>query len=57
LVESNKIVIELTINEARILRNSVASSIPLMENEMITMMLYARITRKLEEATGKNESL
>ena len=54
---SRSIKIELTISEARILRHSIASSIPNKEDEMITMMLYARITRKIEEATGKNESL
>ena len=54
---NNTIILELTIKEAKIIQHTISSSLPDRENEMISMMLYARITRKLEEATGQNESL
>lgn len=54
---NDKITVELTINEAKIIRRTIASCIPQKEDEMISMMLYARITRKIEEATGKHEPL
>jgi hypothetical protein len=57
-LESLKAVkLELTISEARIICNTIASYIPKKEDEMISIMLYARIKRKIEEVTGKNESL
>jgi hypothetical protein len=52
-----KITVEFTIKEANILCRAIASNSPLKEDEMISFMLYARITRKVEEATGKNEPL
>ena len=56
-MEESKIVIEFTITEAKILRKAIASCIPQRDEEMVTMMLYARITRKIEEKTGKVEPL
>lgn len=46
------IILELTIDEAKLVKKSIASGIPSKEDEMIVLMLYSRITRKIEEATG-----
>ncbi len=55
--ENKKIVLELTIQEARIIKIAIASKIPSKEDEMISIMLYARITRKIEDITGRQEPL
>ena len=52
-----KIVLEFSLREADILRRAIASNSPLKEDEMISFMLYARITRKIEETTGRHEFL
>jgi hypothetical protein len=57
LVESDKINLELTIREADIIRRAIASNSPLKEDEMISFMIYSRITRAIENAIGKNEPL
>lgn len=56
MMTESKIVLELSIREAIILRNSIASSLPVKEDEMISMLLYARLAKKIDEQTGKNES-
>jgi hypothetical protein len=56
LVDTKKVTIELTINEAKILCKAIQGYSPPMEDEMVSIMLYARITRKVEEV-NKNESL
>ena len=57
MVESNKVSIEFTINEAKILRRAIQGYTPPKDDEMISAMLYVRITRKIQESLGKNESL
>lgn len=54
---SDKIMIEFTLREADIIRRAIASNSPLKDEEMISFMLYSRITKAIEEATGKHESL
>lgn len=41
--------LELTKKEAQIILRSISNSVPPKEDEMITIMLYTRITKKLEE--------
>lgn len=55
--DNKNITLELTIREAKILKQVIASCIPNKDDEMISMMLYARIAKKIEEKTGQNESL
>lgn len=50
---NNKIVIEFTINEAKILSQSLQHYNPPQEDEMIAIMIYARIVRKIEEVQIK----
>ena len=56
-MEGSKIIIEFTINEAKIVCKAIASSNPEKMDEMISFMLYSRIKHKIEEAVSKNESL
>jgi hypothetical protein len=55
-MENPKIILELTINEAEILRISIASSLPTLENEMVSIMLYNRLMVLIKKACD-NESL
>ena len=55
MVES-KIVIELNMKEAKILHRAIQGYIPPLEDEMISIMLYARITRKIEEVDKNGSS-
>jgi hypothetical protein len=49
-LDGSKIVLELTVKEATLLANLMRSVVPSSIDEMIVMMLYARIMRKIEEA-------
>ena len=51
-----KIVIELNISEAKSLQRIIQNHNPSREDELTASMLYARVTRKIEEVMGKNES-
>lgn len=53
----SKITIEFSIREAMILARAIASNSPSKEDEMISFMIYSRIVRTIEDATGKNEPL
>lgn len=55
MTDFEKITIEFTIREARIILSSIQHYNPPREDEMISIMLYSRITRKIEEV-AKNES-
>jgi len=48
-VEGSKIILELTLNEARIIRKAIVSHNPDKEDEMIAIMLHSRIARLIEE--------
>jgi hypothetical protein len=54
LEEVKKITLELTVNEAIIIRNALANGIPMQSDEMITLMLFEKITFKIKEAISKN---
>lgn len=47
---SEKIVLELTLNEATVIKKAIMSHSPDKEDEMIAVMLYTRIVRKIDEA-------
>ena len=51
MVDSS-ITLELTIHEAKIVTQAIASYLPSKENEMIAFMIYNRIMKKLEEKEG-----
>ena len=51
-----KVILELTIHEAEILRMALQGHQPAQENEMISVMLYNRIKNKIAEA-AENETL
>ena len=51
MVES-KIVLELTLNEAKILCKTIQGYSPQKADEVITFFLYNRISKKIEEANG-----
>lgn len=55
-MDVSKVVIEFTINEAKILCNAIAGCSPPKDDEMISVMLYTRIKHKIEETMNKNES-
>lgn len=57
MTESNTVVLELSIREARVISHALSSAIPVKEDEMISYMLYARVTRKLEEVSRKDEQV
>jgi uncharacterized protein YneF (UPF0154 family) len=50
---NDKIVIEFSVREAIILSQSILHYNPPQDDEMIAMMLYARIARKIDEARLK----
>ncbi len=52
-----KVTIEFTLNEARILAFALSSHNPPKRDEMIAFILYARVTKAIEEANSKNELL
>ena len=52
MTESEKIIIEFTVNEANILRRAIQGYNPLKDDEMVSAMLYVRIARKIQDATG-----
>ncbi len=54
---NNKITIEFSIAEARILCNILASANPQKNEELISFMLYARIKRRIDDEIEKNEFL
>lgn len=47
--ESKKITVEFTIKEAQILARAIRGYQPPQDEEMISVMLYARILKKVEE--------
>jgi hypothetical protein len=49
---SDKIIFELTLNEAKIVQKAIMSHSPAKDDEMLAVMLYARITTKINEAHG-----
>ena len=55
---NNKVAIEFTIKEAKILSQSIQHYNPPQDDEMIAIMLYARIVRRIEdiERKSKNET-
>lgn len=53
----NKVIIELTLKEAKILCSAIAGHNPPKEDEMISFMLYTRIKLKINETADKNEFL
>jgi len=53
-MEQSKITIEFTLYEAMILCKAIAGHNPAKEDEMISVMLYARIKNKIEEKTGRH---
>lgn len=57
MTELKIVAIEFTLTEAKIIHKSLASCIPSKDDEMIVTMLYNRISRKIEELTGKHEQL
>jgi len=44
--------LELTIKEAKIIQKAIMNHSPAKEDEMLAVMLYAKISKKIEE---KNE--
>lgn len=48
---TDKIILELTLTEANILVRIIQSHIPAAGNEMIALMLYARIARLIDESS------
>jgi hypothetical protein len=56
-MSSDKITVEFSIREAEILCRAIASNNPSKDDEMLSFMIYSRILKKLEEATGKYEPL
>jgi len=50
-LDGSKIVLELTINEAKLLANLMRSVVPATVDEIIIVGLYARLMGKIEEAT------
>lgn len=50
--EIRTIQLELTINEAEVLRRIIQNHNPSIQDEMVALKLYAMITRKLEELDG-----
>lgn len=48
-MESKKIPIEFTIKEAEILSRALRGYQPPIDEEMISVMIYARILKKIEE--------
>lgn len=53
MVESNKIQIELSANEARIIATALRSFSPPKEDELISTTLYFMLKRKAEEKNVK----
>ncbi len=55
MVDSNisNISVEFNYREAMLIRKAIMSMLPAKEDEMIVMMLYARITRLIEEKFGR----
>lgn len=45
-----KLIFELTLSEAIVLKQMIQNQTPAKENEMIAIMLYARLLGKIEEA-------
>lgn len=53
----DKIVLELDLTEAEIIRNAIRSSIPPEGvHQMILWALYARLNKRIEEFVLKNET-
>ena len=52
-----KISLELTVNEAIMICNAIASHHPPLENEDMAIIVYALIRRKIDEVTGANSPL
>lgn len=48
----NKVILELTVQEAIIIKKAIQKSAPDKEDEMLAIMLFARIARKIDEAHG-----
>jgi len=49
---NDKIILELTISEAKVIQKAIMNHTPNKDDEMIAVMLYATVTRKIEEIHG-----
>lgn len=55
MTETLKVVLELTIHEAEIIRRAVQGYSPPQEDEMISFMLFNRIKNKIAETIENDE--
>ncbi len=55
MTEPPKVILELTVHEAEILRIAIASSLPTRENEMVSMMLYNRIMTAIKKVIDHSD--
>lgn len=47
---SDKIILELSLREANIIKKTLQKNTPDTDDEMLILMLYARIARKIDES-------